>query len=93
LLDRDPYFALADFAAYAECQRLAGETYLARDRWTRMSIFNTARSGKFSSDRTIREYCRDIWRVKSVPIWRLSQSDVERESARPIGPLSASPAL
>ncbi len=68
LLHHDPYFVLADFRAYADCQRRLGEAYNDQGRWTRMSLLNTARSGKFSSDRTIREYCRDIWRAHSVPI-------------------------
>ena len=68
----------ADFAAYLECQRRVGEAYRDRDRWTRMSILNAARTGKFSSDRTIREYCSDIWRIPSVPIKR--SSDVSRDS-------------
>jgi starch phosphorylase len=68
LLDYDPYFVLADYASYAECQRRVSDAYCDRERWTQMAIFNTARSGKFSSDRTIREYCRDIWRVPPVPI-------------------------
>ena len=58
----------ADFQSYLDCQAEASEVYRDSERWTRMSILNTARSGKFSSDRTIREYCADIWRVKSVPI-------------------------
>jgi starch phosphorylase len=68
LLDHDPYFVLADFNAYRDCQRRVGETYLDEEKWTRMSILNTARSGKFSSDRTIREYCKEIWHVSPKPI-------------------------
>jgi starch phosphorylase len=68
LIQQDEYLALADFPAYAECQNLAGDAYRDVKRWTRMSILNVARMGKFSSDRTIAEYCRDIWRVQPVPI-------------------------
>jgi starch phosphorylase len=68
LLNYDPYFLLADFRSYCDAQRHVGETYLDRDRWARMSILNTARSGKFSSDRTIAEYCRDIWDVQPLEI-------------------------
>jgi glycogen phosphorylase len=59
---------LADFEAYVECQRQASLAYLDPDRWTRMCILNVARMGKFSSDRTIADYARDIWRVKPVAI-------------------------
>ena len=79
LLDYDPYFVLADFSAYLRCQREVGEVYRDADRWTRMSILNAARTGKFSSDRTIREYCRDIWHVESVPISSISQGDVDHD--------------
>jgi starch phosphorylase len=68
LLKHDPYMLLADFPSYRDCQHSVDEAYLDREHWTRMSIFNTARSGRFSSDRSIREYCEDIWNVKSVPI-------------------------
>ena len=76
LLDYDPYFVLADFTAYAQCQRRAAEAWLARDTWTRMSVLNCARGGKFSSDRTISEYVRDIWRAPRVPIRLLSRPEV-----------------
>jgi glycogen phosphorylase len=68
LLHLDEYFLLADYRDYVECQERVGQAYRDRDRWTRMSILNVARIGKFSSDRAIREYCKDIWKVESVPI-------------------------
>jgi starch phosphorylase len=76
LLRRDPYFVLADFASYAECQERINQAYMDKERWTRMSILNSARSGKFSSDRTVREYASGIWRVDSVPIELLSEQDM-----------------
>ena len=76
LLDHDPYFVLADFTAYAECQRRVAAAWCVPDSWTRMSVLNCARSGKFSSDRTIDEYCRDIWHVPRVPIRLLSRPEV-----------------
>lgn len=63
LLNADRYFVLADFDAYAAAQAEAGKAFADAARWSRMSLLNTARSGKFSSDRTIRQYCADIWKV------------------------------
>lgn len=68
LLNNDPYLVLADYASYIECSELAATAYRDTKRWTRMSILNSARSGFFSSDRAIREYCRDIWKVKPVRV-------------------------
>jgi starch phosphorylase len=75
LLHEDPYLLLADFQSYIECQAKVSEAYGLTERWTRMSILNSARSGKFSSDRTIREYCADIWDVNSVPIQLLTHAE------------------
>jgi starch phosphorylase len=63
LLHHDPYMLLADYASYVECQERVGRAYRDSDHWTRMSILNVARMGKFSSDRAIKEYCEEIWRV------------------------------
>ena len=76
LLQHDPYLVLADYAAYADCQEAVNEAWCDTARWTRMSILNTARSGKFSSDRSIREYCREIWRAEPVPVRLLTQDEV-----------------
>ncbi|NWG86653.1 MAG: glycogen/starch/alpha-glucan phosphorylase [Hydrogenophilaceae bacterium] len=75
LLHHDPYMLLADFQGYLDCQAGVDLAYLDKERWTRMSILNTARSGKFSSDRTIREYCREVWKVEPVKIDLLSQGE------------------
>ncbi len=64
LLDHDEYMVLADFQAYVDRQEEVARAYADAEHWTRMSILNVARIGKFSSDRAIREYCRDIWRVE-----------------------------
>ncbi len=76
LLYQDPYMVLADYQAYADCQRQVEAAYRDYERWTRMSILNTARSGKFSSDRTIREYCVEIWHTRSVQVQPINQDEV-----------------
>jgi starch phosphorylase len=68
LLYDDPYLLLADYQSYLEAQSKVSQAYQNRDSWTRMSIFNVARMGKFSSDRSIREYCHDIWQAQPVTI-------------------------
>ncbi|MDP2752641.1 MAG: glycogen/starch/alpha-glucan phosphorylase, partial [Rhodocyclaceae bacterium] len=68
LLQHDSYLLLADYASYIDGQSKVSAAYRDTSRWTRMSILNVARMGKFSSDRTIAEYCKDIWRVTPTPI-------------------------
>ena len=61
----DPYLLLLDFESYLECQKKVSTAFLKQRVWTKMSILNVARMGKFSADRTIREYAEDIWKVKT----------------------------
>jgi starch phosphorylase len=68
LLGRDQYMVMADFAAYAACQEELARAYQDEDAWSRKAFLNVARMGAFSSDRTIREYARDIWRIEPVHV-------------------------
>jgi starch phosphorylase len=68
LLYHDYYMLFADYRAYVDCQDRVGQAYQDTNAWTRMSILNVARIGYFSSDRAIREYCEDIWKLKPVAI-------------------------
>jgi glycogen phosphorylase len=77
LIRHDPYLLCADFKSYLTCQQEVNDAYLDVERWSKMSILNAARSGKFSSDRTIREYCADIWKADPVRVRLLSQEDVK----------------
>ena len=62
----DPWMTIADFRSYIDAQARVSEAYRDKERWTRMSIMNTASSGKFSTDRTISEYASDIWGLAAV---------------------------
>jgi starch phosphorylase len=66
LLYRDEYLLLADYRAYVDRQDEVGQIFRDEKRWTRMSILNAARMGKFSSDRAIREYCEKVWGVRPL---------------------------
>jgi len=68
LLNHDEYMLLADYRPYLDCQAKAGQVYKKSDTWTRQSILNVARIGYFSSDRSIREYCEQIWKIAPVVI-------------------------
>jgi glycogen phosphorylase len=68
LMNRDSFMLFADYQSYIECQHKVSLAFRDRARWTKMSILNVARMGKFSSDRAIREYAGEIWNVKPVPV-------------------------
>jgi starch phosphorylase len=60
---QDPWLTAADFRSFVDAQQRVAEAYLDRERWTRMSVLNTANSGKFSTDRTMRDYNKEIWKL------------------------------
>jgi starch phosphorylase len=64
----DPFLVLEDFADYLRVHKDADRAYRDRDHWTRMAVLNTARVGQFSSDRTIRQYAGEIWKLERVPV-------------------------
>ncbi|HEY8240296.1 MAG TPA: glycogen/starch/alpha-glucan phosphorylase, partial [Kiritimatiellia bacterium] len=64
----DPYFHLADYRAYIECQERVSVNYRDRSDWNRKAVLNVARMSKFSSDRTIREYAEDIWKLRPLHV-------------------------
>jgi glycogen phosphorylase len=76
LLGWDPYLVLADYQSYADCQRQVDTAYADSLHWSQMSVLNVARSDSFSSDRTIREYADETWKVPRVPIRLLSEKDL-----------------
>jgi glycogen phosphorylase len=68
LLGRDDYLTLADYRSYVDTQDLVNKAWLDPDEWSRMSVLNTARSGFFSADRTVTEYCQRIWHTDPVSV-------------------------
>jgi starch phosphorylase len=66
LLSRDEHMLLADYQSYIDCQDLISTTFKDQETWTKMSILTVARMGKFSSDRSVQEYCEKIWHVKHL---------------------------
>ena len=68
LLGSDPFLVLADYQAYAQAQMNVSKLWHNQNEWTRTSILNVARMGKFSSDRSIRDYANKIWNVKPVQV-------------------------
>ncbi|MBD2108701.1 glycogen/starch/alpha-glucan phosphorylase [Nodosilinea sp. FACHB-13] len=80
LLYHDPFMLLADYQAYIDCQETVGRAYSDADSWTRMAILNSVRMGAFSSDRSIAEYCSDIWKVTPFPVGLVDYGEIGGES-------------
>ncbi len=80
ILGWDEYLTMADYRAYIDCQDALEQVWTDRDRWSRMSILNTARCGFFSSDRTIQDYCRQIWKVDPVLVGRTMIEDTDTDT-------------
>jgi starch phosphorylase len=84
LLESDPFLVLADYQSYVDCQKRVSTLWQDPQDWTRTSIINVARMGKFSSDRSIRDYCRRVWQVHPVQVemeaivpWNQSEESTE----------------
>jgi starch phosphorylase len=81
LLNHDDYLVLADYQSYVDCQDRIAQSFRDQRHWTTMSILNTARMGRFSSDRSIREYCEQIWQAKPAESVRIRMS-LEDDNAK-----------
>ena len=68
LLYNDEYLLFADYQSYLDAQEAVERTWRDTDLWSRMSILNVARMGRFSSDRAVLEYCKEIWDISHLPI-------------------------
>ena len=66
-MHHDEYFLLADLDSYLAAHRRAEQEFCSPERWIRKAVLNVARSGKFSSDRTISQYAREIWGIQPIP--------------------------
>jgi starch phosphorylase len=75
----DEYFVLKDFDAYADAQEKIDAAYRDKKTWAKMEIMNTAFSGKFSSDRTIEQYAKEIWDLKSVNVKMNEEKNIVNE--------------
>jgi starch phosphorylase len=90
LLDPDAYLLLADYRSYVDCQDRVSEEFRDQDKWTKKCIINVARMGKFSSDRTIKEYCDEIWKATPIKV-ELDEYEQDRvvERSKPQGTAKA----
>ena len=68
LIHNDPFLCLADYQAYSDTHQKVDAAFKDRPRWAEMAILNSARMGKFSSDRTIAQYAKDIWKLNPVKV-------------------------
>jgi len=68
LIHQDPFLVLADFRSYSNCQQRVDAAFRDKSLWAKMAILNTARVGKFSSDRAVGEYAREIWQLDPIPV-------------------------
>jgi starch phosphorylase len=75
LLWHDPFQVLPDYQAYVDCQEQVSARWRDPETWMRQSILTVARMGPFSSDRSIREYCEQVWQVQPMPV-RRPQTDL-----------------
>ncbi|MDD3530335.1 MAG: glycogen/starch/alpha-glucan phosphorylase [Gallionellaceae bacterium] len=82
LINHDPYMLLADYQDYVDCQDRVDQAYRDQESWSRMALLNIARSGRFSSDRTIGDYCREIWRVEPRPVTLSTRDDMRLDLGR-----------
>jgi starch phosphorylase len=76
----DPWMVIADFRSYVDAQCRIAEAYRDQERWTRMAILNTAASGRFSIDRTIKEYNADIWKLGQIPAYSIDSLQLDLAS-------------